>query len=1055
MNNAFSLMMKWTAAFWLVPGVIVLSTAQDYFQNPVELTVEQGLPSDSIHVITRDSRGFVYIGTDEGLCRYDGITLETFADRVTLPAALGDSRVYDILEDTVSERLWVGTLSGLIAWDPVTDHYDHFQADLERQDSLPDNIIRDLYRDRQGALWISCWTRGLVRYWPEHRRFQRFEFDVSPGSSSLVGVNATRLNSIVAIAQDREDEQVLWLATSAGLLRFNKASGGYKLYYYEMADENLAYLGNSLKTLYLHSDGRIYLGSFDIASVFDPSTETFSTIEMPEAELKGDPLRGVTAICPKSEHELWITYSDGVVLYDTRQQRCIFKKENDYALGYHYGAWMVDEQGRLWNGTERNGIFLYDPLRQQAETFPFHIAGNNLLYIPRAIRESPDGDKLYVCVEEGEGLYIFNRERGRWTTVRPPAAALTADKAFMGVDLAWSEGRLMVLSSNQLFRLSDDEQRLIPVTLPMGEGTFRFRRILYDRRGNLWLTSRREGVYRINTDGSYDHYREALNDESGTNMYIWVEHIFEDSRGWIWIRRARSYCIYQPENDRFIKFPFYAGHSPNTYRYLRNFAEDQNGRVWLASMEDGLGYTIANQPEAGIVRKFSEDEGLPDNKITSIATDSKGNIWMITGKGLLRLDTKDFSFKLFGPGYGLPARGTNLTLLSSGEMVIAWERGGISIFHPDSLRTNQELPQPYLTSFKVFDQEIAGAFQLLDQQELRLSYRQNFFSLEFSSVAYSISHRNAFAYKLEGFDEDWTYAGGRRYAAYTNVPGGDYVFLLRAANNEGQWSNIDYALPIRISTPWWQSWLFRITLFLLLLGIGYSIYRYRVNNIRHEERLRSDFEKKLANVEMSALRAQMNPHFIFNCLNSIDYYILKNETDKASDYLNRFSRLIRLILQNSSANYVNLKDELEALKLYMEMESLRFDNKFRYEVCVAKDLDLDSVEIPPMLFQPYVENAIWHGLMHKAGVGKVSLTLSLHNNVLHCIIQDDGIGRKEAQRLKSKASLRKKSMGMSITSDRIDLINRLYDSNTKVKVIDLEDDRERGVGTKVELDIPL
>lgn len=1055
MSRLFSLTIQWTAVFVLTLAAMPPAIGQDFFQNPVVLTVEQGLPSDSIHVITRDRRGFVYIGTDEGLCRYDGATVETFSDRATLPEPFTTSRVYDVLEDTTSERMWVGTLSGLISWDPVTNHYDHFQADLEMQDSLPDNIIRDLYRDRQGILWISCWTRGLVRYWPEHRRFQRFEFEAPPAKEHLVGVNHTRINSIVAIAQDRKDEQVLWLASSAGLIRFNKASGSHELYYYEMADENLAYLGNSLKAIYIHSDGRIYLGSFDMAIVFDPVTETFSTIEMPEGKLEGGALREVAAICPRSDHELWITYSDGVILYNTRKKQCVFIKENDYASGYHYGAWMVDAQGRLWNGTERNGVFLYDPLRQQAETFPFDISGNNLLYIPRAVRESPDGKKLYICVEDGEGLYIFNRERGDWKIVRPPAASLTADKAFMGVDLAWSDGRLMVLSSNQLFRLSDDEQRLIPVPLPLGEGTFRFRRMLYDRRGNLWLTSRREGVYRIYADGRFDHYREALNDESGTNMYIWVEHIFEDSRGWIWIRRARSYCIYQPERDRFIKFPYYAGHSSNTYRYLQNFAEDQEGRVWIASMEDGLGYTMPDQPEAGIIRKFSEAEGLPDNKIISIASDRQGNIWMITGKGLVRVDTKDFSFKLFGQGYGLPVRGTNLFLLSTGEMVMAYERGGISLFHPDSLRTNQEMPRPYLTSFKVFDRELAGAFQLLDQEELRLSYRQNFFSLEFSSIAYTISQRNAFAYKLEGFDEDWTYAGSRRYAAYTNVPGGDYVFRLRAANNEGQWSNIDYALPIRISTPWWQTWIFRILLFLFMAGIGYGIYRYRVNNIRHEERLRSDFERKLANVEMSALRAQMNPHFIFNCLNSIDYYILKNETDKASDYLNRFSRLIRLILQNSSANYVNLKDELEALKLYMEMESLRFDNKFRYEVCVARGLDLDGVEIPPMLFQPYVENAIWHGLMHKAGVGKVSLTLSRDDNVLHCIIQDDGIGREEAQRLKSKGSVRKKSMGMRITSDRIELINRLYDSHTKVRVIDLKDDKGKALGTRVELDIPL
>ena len=205
----------------------------------------------------------------------------------------------------------------------------------------------------------------------------------------------------------------------------------------------------------------------------------------------------------------------------------------------------------------------------------------------------------------------------------------------------------------------------------------------------------------------------------------------------------------------------------------------------------------------------------------------------------------------------------------------------------------------------------------------------------------------------------------------------------------------------------------------------FFFYRMSLYQIRREEHLKSDFEKRLHNLEMSLLRAQMNPHFIFNCLNSIDYYILKNETDTASDYLNRFSRLIRLILQNSRANRVNLKDELEALKLYIEMESLRFEGKFEYELKVEKGLRLSDFEIPPMLLQPYVENAIWHGLLHKNEVGKLDLVLTKKGLELFFIIQDNGVGREASRALHSKTATAKKSMGMRITEDRINLINRL------------------------------
>lgn len=235
----------------------------------------------------------------------------------------------------------------------------------------------------------------------------------------------------------------------------------------------------------------------------------------------------------------------------------------------------------------------------------------------------------------------------------------------------------------------------------------------------------------------------------------------------------------------------------------------------------------------------------------------------------------------------------------------------------------------------------------------------------------------------------------------------------------------------------------------------YLILRLIVRQIRREEQLRAEFEKRLSDIEMNALRSQMNPHFIFNCLNSIDYYILKNETEQASNYLNRFSRLIRLILQNSRVEYVHLKDELEALKLYIEMESLRFHQRFEYFIEVEEGLPLMEIELPPMLLQPYVENAIWHGLLHSSEQGKLCLKICRQNSNLACIIEDNGIGRDAARRLRSKTATRKKSMGMQITQDRIGLINRLYNANASVKVVDKTDASGKPAGTRVELNIPM
>jgi LytS/YehU family sensor histidine kinase len=314
-----------------------------------------------------------------------------------------------------------------------------------------------------------------------------------------------------------------------------------------------------------------------------------------------------------------------------------------------------------------------------------------------------------------------------------------------------------------------------------------------------------------------------------------------------------------------------------------------------------------------------------------------------------------------------------------------------------------------------------------------------------------------FRYRLQEFDE-WKEVAGRNAANYTNVPPGDYTFQLQAANNEGIWNPKMLQLFVHVATPWWQTWWFRILALLVIAGIVYWLYRFRIKQVRKKAQLKSQYEKKLANVEMSALLAQMNPHFLFNSLNSIDSYIIKNESKKASEYLNSFARLMRLILQNSRSNYISLKDELETLELYLQMEGLRFRDQFQYEIKIITKTDTSAIVIPPMLIQPYVENAIWHGLMHKLDgtARKVELLVEERDNNLFCVIQDNGIGRAKAQAFRSyKLAGKKRSMGMQITRDRIEIINKLYDVNTCVTITDLVDDSGNAVGTRVELVIPV
>jgi tetratricopeptide (TPR) repeat protein len=227
-----------------------------------------------------------------------------------------------------------------------------------------------------------------------------------------------------------------------------------------------------------------------------------------------------------------------------------------------------------------------------------------------------------------------------------------------------------------------------------------------------------------------------------------------------------------------------------------------------------------------------------------------------------------------------------------------------------------------------------------------------------------------------------------------------------------------------------------------------------LERLEKEQKL-SAYKSRTADLEMMALRAQMNPHFIFNCLNSINRFILKNESEAASDYLTKFSKLIRLILQNSQAKSVCLENELEALRLYMDMEVSRFEEHFEYQISYDPELEIEHLEVPPLIIQPYVENAIWHGLMHKGDKGHLSIELHREKNTLYCQITDDGVGRKRAAELKSKSASKNKSLGMQITAHRLELINALNETATTVEVTDLVDSSGEACGTSVVLKIPV
>lgn len=261
---------------------------------------------------------------------------------------------------------------------------------------------------------------------------------------------------------------------------------------------------------------------------------------------------------------------------------------------------------------------------------------------------------------------------------------------------------------------------------------------------------------------------------------------------------------------------------------------------------------------------------------------------------------------------------------------------------------------------------------------------------------------------------------------------------------------IDSVASWTISPAWWNTLLFRIVLVCLIAVLTWQIYSYRLQQQRKSQEIEFEYRDKLRSLELRMLRVQMNPHFIFNALNSVRYYILKKERKQASDYLVRFSKLLRFILNASQKEAVSLKEELEGITNYIEFERMRFGEHFSWKLNVSKQLETDGVRIWPMLLQPFVENAIWHGLMPKESEAHLTIDVNKRGNQLIIVIEDNGIGRKEAETRKAKVH---QSFGLSIIADRLKMLGEQLEQSAEYRIDDLHHNG-KAVGTRVTLILP-
>jgi two-component sensor histidine kinase len=333
--------------------------------------------------------------------------------------------------------------------------------------------------------------------------------------------------------------------------------------------------------------------------------------------------------------------------------------------------------------------------------------------------------------------------------------------------------------------------------------------------------------------------------------------------------------------------------------------------------------------------------------------------------------------------------------------------------------------------------------------KLQLTHRQNDLRFSYIGLHYLAEGPVTYRYRLRGLDKDWRFTQDT-VVSYPGLPPGNYAFEVAAGDEYGQWSAAPVQVELEISSAFWQRWWFIPLMVLVLLILSAAVAWYFLRQWQRGIQR----EKNLELWKMKALRARMDPHFIFNTLNTIQAYITTHDTLAAEKYLNKFSRLVRLVLHQSDAEMISLSEEVELLVLYLELEQMRFGGQFEFEIVVDPLLDRDFTSIPGMLVQPLAENAIKHGLLPRTGGGQIRITYSSEQGQIRCTVYDNGIGREAARRLRERRTDEHRSAGLDLVRSRLQLLGATPVSGDLVSITDLKDAKGNPAGTEISFYIP-
>jgi ligand-binding sensor domain-containing protein/signal transduction histidine kinase len=799
------------------------------------MTAEEGLSQNAILSIAQDTQGFLWIGTEDGLNKYDGYQFTVYKHDPDDPNTLRDNFVSAIYIDQTGD-LWIGTRSGLDRFNRSSGTFTHYPEENESASALEGAWVISLYEDQSGTLWIGTEDGGLNGLDRRSGSSIHYAHD-SDDPASLIE------NAVRVIFEDSAGN--LWIGTHDGLDLFDRASGEFVHYRdsSSSADSNL----NDISSIVEDQEGNLWLGTEESGLArFDPANRTFHRYQYDPDDpysLSNDRVRSIYR-----DHlgDLWIGTQNGLnylsadrLRYSIKNPHFLHYKNDPYdptSLGSS-AVWSIfeDTSGVMWFGTYGGGLNKYNRstdrfrLYQHNPTLPNSLSDNMIW----AIHEDRDRN-LWIGTLNG-GLNVLDREANEITVYRhdedDPASLLSDDARAIMQD---ESGAIWIGTAGGLERYDPITKGFIHYTNdaddPNSLSGNRVNVLIPSHMGGIWVGTRYDGLnYFDPAKGTFTRYQNDLSDPTSiSDDRIWS--LYEDRYGTLWVGTLGGINVLEPGSDQFIHYR----HDPDDPNSVSSdsifaFNEDRDGKLWVGTWGSGLNrfdrlsYTF---------ERYTTNDGLPDDTIYGIEVDFGGDLWMSTNRGLSRLNPRTMEFINYTMRDGLQDNefnvGAHHRSYSTGELFFGGIQG-INAFYPNEIQQNPHVPPIVITTFYKYNQPVR--YDLQANESIELSYKDNFIAFDFAALDFYAPENNQYAYKLEGF-EDWVDAGTRRYVSYTNLEGGEYVFRVKGSNSDGVWNEEGAAVNITVIPPIWQTMWFQLTVATGIVALAYTGYRLNIRRIQ-------------------------------------------------------------------------------------------------------------------------------------------------------------------------------------------------------------------------------